>query len=765
MCAAGIAYTHQCSLCPAGTFSERGARQCSPCAAGYFSTKGSSECSKCAFSQYSGPKAAKCLEKPACTNDDYYAVSEPCIHGVTRTVYRKVKPTICRDDLPGAVRLPRAGPQHKCPPCNPGMSLGSSGKCEFCPKRHFSDGSECKRCPMNSIPNYGFQYVLWHNLPANMESRCEYIMEDSSSPCDIGESWLPSGDAVHTSPSYERGIALELVLSVHEGFSNPLSSSETRPSVQNPIAHITFVFETECFDASCVLYFVEDSPNQSFYRLIADFSGTQQRRAYSHPIISPLPTTFIFAFMRSGSSSLDDHITDRASIFSINVTNVAKEGGGASACLQCSSFDGECVPCSHGEYITEDGNRCQICPETTMLNTSSDRIGIKSCIQCGPNLHSSDGTECSSDGKLSINVGNNQTRKFDLSPLLSRTFIANGVRVFAREGSSYFHVFNISLFNANAICKESVGSVDFGLHGSIAIEPQEKVETSICRLTALPVHQIQNSSHHIVYVSPLSLGGQLIAITSERNFKTVSLSDKDLEYEGLTNDTQPLDIHLYYSSSSAPTDICTQGFHSVVTLRCDQNAINVSEARLPHGCPDGTCDGCLYHIIIATSYACPLCTDDDFTVIKGECLNGIQTIHSIPARHCVMSGITNKETLAPCTSMSLSVEILITTMVLMAIALCITVVLVCQRNKRLEYKYMKLVESQVGADGIEIIGTESCGLDHDEDEEEEEKVIFAKGKNRSFGGLNKSRRQPISEFRGSFANSERSAFVALEETD
>lgn len=40
-----------------------------------------------------------------------------------------------------------------------------------------------------------------------------------------------------------------------------------------------------------------------------------------------------------------------------------------------------------------------------------------------------------------------------------RTFQATGVKVFAREGSSYYHLFNISLFNEEgAICNEEISA-------------------------------------------------------------------------------------------------------------------------------------------------------------------------------------------------------------------------------------------------------------------------------------------------------------------
>lgn len=56
------------------------------------------------------------------------------------------------------------------------------------------------------------------------------------------------------------------------------------------------------------------------------------------------------------------------------------------------------------------------------------------------------------------------------------------------------------------------------------------------------------------------------------------------------------------------------------------------QVRLPEHCPDGTCDGCFYHIIVQSSYSCPICTEQDYTIIREECVDGLQSVHSIPAR-------------------------------------------------------------------------------------------------------------------------------------
>lgn len=54
---------------------------------------------------YLGARSASCIERPACTEHDYYPVLEPCHHGKTRNVYVKVSPSVCRDDTLGAVKV------------------------------------------------------------------------------------------------------------------------------------------------------------------------------------------------------------------------------------------------------------------------------------------------------------------------------------------------------------------------------------------------------------------------------------------------------------------------------------------------------------------------------------------------------------------------------------------------------------------------------------------------------------------------------------
>ncbi|VDM94554.1 unnamed protein product, partial [Onchocerca ochengi] len=253
----GLQQVEKCSKCPGGTYSGIGAKQCRFCRAEYYSPPGSTQCIRCPALQYSHARSTFCINRPICSLNDYYPVLKPCINGKTRTIFVKVQPNICRDDLSNAVKIPEAGKEIPCPKCNPGMNLNSTGQCVFCQKDHYSEGEKCHRCPIDTLPNYGYHYIIWNTLPPNMFTKCEYIVEGDSMRCVIDNAWIPSGSMIQSSSTQEKGIALELGLKIQDGFSNPLLAFDELTSPHNPIAHITFDFEMKCADDSCVLYFIE----------------------------------------------------------------------------------------------------------------------------------------------------------------------------------------------------------------------------------------------------------------------------------------------------------------------------------------------------------------------------------------------------------------------------------------------------------------------------------------------------------------------------
>ncbi|VDP20558.1 unnamed protein product, partial [Onchocerca flexuosa] len=97
----------KCSNCPGGTYSGIGAKQCRFCRPQYYSPPGSTQCIRCPALQYSHARSTFCINRPICSLNDYYPVLKPCINGKTRTIFVKVQPNICRDDLSDAVKVSR----------------------------------------------------------------------------------------------------------------------------------------------------------------------------------------------------------------------------------------------------------------------------------------------------------------------------------------------------------------------------------------------------------------------------------------------------------------------------------------------------------------------------------------------------------------------------------------------------------------------------------------------------------------------------------
>lgn len=100
----------------------------------------------------------------------------------------------------------------------------------------------------------------------------------------------------------------------------------------------------------------------------------------------------------------------------------------------------------------------------------------------------------------------------------------------------------------------------------------------------------------------------------------------------MTDKSRPIDIHFYFDAISSRVQRCVNGTLGVLTARCEPTATNEPQTRLSRNCPDGTCDGCLFHVIVETSHACPICDNADFQEIRGECVNGKQQVHWIPSK-------------------------------------------------------------------------------------------------------------------------------------
>lgn len=87
-----------------------------------------------------------------------------------------------------------------------------------------------------------------------------------------------------------------------------------------------------------------------------------------------------------------------------------------------------------------------------------------------------------------------------------RPLTANGIKIFPREGSSYFHSFNVSLFGQAVLCQDSLDdSLLDALYSADSAAPASAEQSvRFCKATAIPqaLAKLDNqSAHRVSYAS------------------------------------------------------------------------------------------------------------------------------------------------------------------------------------------------------------------------------------------------------------------------
>uniref|UniRef100_T1J4E8 MRH domain-containing protein n=1 Tax=Strigamia maritima TaxID=126957 RepID=T1J4E8_STRMM len=697
----GVAYSSVCIECPGGSYSEGGASFCLECPENTFAEKGSVQCEPCQSTQYSGKGSDKCLERLPCTEKDYYEEHTPCDdQKQTQIVYKWIEPKICRDDMSEGVKLPAAGKKQACASCSPGMEY-TNNSCSLCPSNYFSKA--CKPCPANTMPKYEYKFNTWNNFPDNVVSKCMSINDGCNS--EIG--WQTAGAYAYSATYHADGAYLILNMEV-PGFNN-IGGIVNGQSVD--VGIISFSFELRC-SSKCEFTFMQGS-NSRGVSVIKTWNSTQPKQEFTHAIKHNDSYTFTWMFqkliwdesMPFDSSDTRNLIHDGAKIYSIGVTNTI--GGGASECVMCHQGSERigCVPCGAGYYFDSNFTKCMKCPDDTYVS-SFMAFGQDSCYPCGPGLHSKDGQNCYSDCKL-----NADGKEYDFTAL-SDYHTVEGNPLFTANGTQYYHLFNITLcgkrISGSTICRNNV-TTHVKLEGT-----ENRIESIVCRSTIVP----PKSNNDIpLSTQSVSVGDHLLGITTAKQLGRISIpknifDDKiDAEMGSLNND-----LNFFYSSPIT-TQACPNGRSTTITLRCNTMEQGNGTISLPRTCPDGTCDGCNFNLIWRTRHACATCTDKDFEVVKGECVKGHQTLHYIAPKHCLLpQWVTSPENIVQKCSM-IPRELKLIGLVASAVALFLIVLLIYfwKKNRKLEYKYMKLVQSSNTKDG-ELPPAESCAIDDEEDD-------------------------------------------------
>lgn len=711
----GVAYTSECFPCKPGTFSHvPGSSTCDPCPRNTYSGHGASSCTPCnTTTHYAAEGSGVCSERPPCSKKDYFQIHTACDQeGKTQVMYKWIEPKICLEGLPGAEPLPPGGEREPCPPCNPGFYNNDTATCSPCPLGTYSDGIKpCEQCPAGTEPTLAYEYKWWNVLPMNMKTSCFNV---GNTKCDSMNGWEVAGDHIQSGAGSSDNDYL--ILNIHvPGFKLPMSVFGQSGS---EFGRITFEFETVC-SADCELYFMMDV-NRKSTTVVESWERTNTRQRFTHIMTKNASVSYTWAFQRTNQpSEVRRHLNDMARIYSITVTNaVDGVSSGCRACALSTQPSGSaCVPCPAGHYIDTSTNQCTECPHNTYL-VSHATLGPDACKSCGPASKSDkDHSLCYSDCHFTHTEGN-VTLTYDFSLLGSVGSLMNGPS-FTSKGTKYFHHFNISLCGGKgqlAVCTDNVTDLSIAEKG----DGSSAVKTFICQSTIIPANG--RGFHTALASQSINLADTFLGASINDTLDGIKARP---ELYPQTSKKVP-DVNFYYRSLES-TSSCESGRNAVVTLRCNPEKSSKGELSVPSQCPAGTCDGCTFYFLWESSGACPTCTERDYHQIEGACKGQQQDLLYVWTEPKLCMGgvaLPEKKTL-PCEGVEFWVRLGAGLGAFTAVLLISLTCYFWKKNKRLEYKYSRLVMS--ANKECEMPGADSCAVMEGENEGDmEDEVVYTK---------------------------------------
>uniref|UniRef100_A0AAQ5ZG06 MRH domain-containing protein n=1 Tax=Amphiprion ocellaris TaxID=80972 RepID=A0AAQ5ZG06_AMPOC len=700
----GVAYTSECFPCKSGSFSRvPGSSTCEPCPRDTYSNHGASSCTP---SEGSGA----CKKRPPCSKKDYFQIHTACDHeGKTQVIYKWIEPKICLEGVTGAETLPPGGEREPCPPCNPGFYNNDTAICSPCPPGTYSDGMKpCQQCPAGTEPTLGYEYKWWNILPSNMKTSCFNV---GNSKCDSMNGWEVAGDHIQSGAGSSDNDYL--ILNIHvPGFNH--SATE--------FGRITFEFETSCV-ADCELYFMMVRFLKSTM-VVESWGRTKTRQTYTHIMTKNASVSYTWAFQRTNQpSDTRQYVNDVARIYSISVSNAVD--GVSSGCRVCAlstqPSSSTCVPCPPGHYIDALTSQCSECPRNTYLVPHA-APSADACKPCGPGSRSDkDHSLCYSDCHFTHTDGN-ATLTFDFSLLGSVGTLMNGPS-FTSKGTKYFHQFNISLCGGQgqlAVCTDNVTDLSVSDAQREKGEGPSAVKTFICQSTIIPASG--RGFHTALSSQSINLADTFLGATVDDNLDGIRVTP---EMYPKTSKKVP-DINFFYRSLEV-TSSCQSGRSAVVTLRCNPEKSTKGDLSVPSQCPAGTCNGCTFNFLWESSGACPTCTERDYHQIEGVCKGGHQDLLYVWTEPKLCMGgvaLPEKKTL-PCEGMEFWVRLGAGVGAFTAVLLVSLTCYFWKKNKRLEYKYSRLVMS--ANKECEMPVADSCAVMEGENEGDmEDEVVYTK---------------------------------------
>ena len=463
------------------------------------------------------------------------------------------------------------------------------------------DGSEdsCQTCPAGSSAPGAHYFTYFTMWPTGMSTTCSAPTESGQCPESYG--WRLRDDRIE---SGEAGLdVMDVVLRYEVDLeSNGLVRFEYN------ISHATTGAALVFKDNGRELGSARTSSNQvqEIYQLEA-----------GHHVLA-------WHYTRNVDANRHIRLHDHANIYKIVVEGVA-EGRGAYRCTPClpGTYAGTerssvCEACPMGRASTDaSADECPVCP----ANTFSDKLGNTDCTPCGDNTVSAKGADrCSTTG-IVTSTRNGTAQTFDMTALK--------------------HAEDASLFGPIIVPDPEKGERRFflgGLDRGHARMPNGSLFTNDPPSLAAEVSPV--ASDELPSVTTCSQGMQ---------FGVTSLG----RHLSLTPETEGnYTVTAHYTKGS----ICGEAsgfadapqYETYVHFLCEKDE-GIGMAQF---LPELSDDDCVLHFRWPTSYACPECTSDDYTAVRGPCEAGWTDIEYILSGTCVGGIPLPSPTRENCTAMA-----------------------------------------------------------------------------------------------------------------
>ncbi|CAG0879037.1 unnamed protein product [Darwinula stevensoni] len=614
-----------------------------------------------------------------------------CPKGTYSQASRSTKCELCpKDTYAGEVG------SRKCTACDLISMYAPKGSSQcfdrpFCTPRDFIEfHSPCK----NNQTVKSYEWMEPKVCRENVSEAVSLPPKEEVSPCPpcnpvCGEEersfhWQPAGDHIRTPNDIREGSYVILNLPI-PGFRRKESFNKYQAQ---KVGYISFSFELQC-QSPCQLTFFQQSDHAGISFIGKWREDSSRITHYTHPVYRNDSYIFRWVFHRVswGDTSVDatngwkrfaeppQHWGSViARIYTINVTNTID--GGASNCLPCPAQLTQMQESSEAMPLLPPSGMfdgCITCPIGQYYDWTNG-----TCASCPPNMILPDPFAMGPDacqecgpGLVSLDGQNCiATCKFsiegsfyDLQKLAIPAQV-QGAKLFTASGSEYYNVFNISL--CGTPLAECTNNVSWRKTLDIF---RDSVESSIPLANEIRVESYVCRSTLVPAGDgkghpPLAAMALSFGDTILGITRSPQLDEVKVHKEFINPKEYPKDIHFYYTTVS---------------------------------------------------------------VVLGECQDGHQKIHYLPPSTCLPpeEGIPDGE--MPCsTAIPFMVQLVVVGSVTLAMLLALTLALLYRKKRRLEYKYMRLVEKKGDGAGYGVAGgetglgsAESCALHEDEDDDED----------------------------------------------